>query len=66
MNDNPWSHSVKLVRESNTPTGRFISDLISQEKDDTVSWQQLVTKEPQVAAKKYSLITFCIPFMLSD
>ncbi|MPC22627.1 hypothetical protein E2C01_015645 [Portunus trituberculatus] len=34
MNDGPWSHLVRLVREANTPMGRFISDLISQEKDD--------------------------------
>ena len=34
MNDDPWAHAIRLVREANTPTGRFVSDLISQEKDD--------------------------------
>ena len=34
MDDDPWSYTVRLVMESTTPTGRFISDLIDQEMDD--------------------------------
>ena len=34
INDDPWSHAVRLVMKANTATGRFIKDLISQEKDD--------------------------------
>ena len=34
MKDHPWSHSVRLALEANEQTGRLISCLISQEKDD--------------------------------
>lgn len=27
MNDDPWSHAVRLAMEANVPTGRFISDI---------------------------------------
>ena len=32
--DDPWVHTMKLVLATNTPTSRFISELISQERDD--------------------------------
>ena len=34
MVDDPWVHVVKLTLECNTPTSRYISNLISIEKDD--------------------------------
>ena len=52
MNDDPWSHAVRLVMESNTSTGRFISDLIAQEKDDV--GEAVSTLRASVAASNSS------------
>ena len=34
MVDDPWVHVLRLVLGSNTTTARYVSDLISVEKDD--------------------------------
>ena len=52
MNDDAWSHAVTLVMEATIPTGRFINDLISQEKDDI--GEAISTLRASVAASNCS------------